>query len=256
MFKRFSIDLSTAQKKAKQNGGRCLSAEYKNSRAKMKWECHEGHRWRAPWNAIQKGHWCPTCGHKRTADVRRGSLEDIQKIARAKGGKILSTEYLGSNHSYRFRCAKGHIWQTRPYRVRGGHWCRVCEDSRRLTLTEMQKEASKRQGLCLSDTYTCSKTKLLWRCRWGHEFWSIPNNVRRDRWCRVCRHQRRTLESLQKLAGSRGGTCVSEVYLGVTHKLDWKCHRGHVWQELGSKIRQGAWCPECVISRTKIRKSF
>lgn len=48
---------------AAERGGRCLSTEYVNSSTKLEWECHVGHRWLAPPNAIRNGHWCRLCAY-------------------------------------------------------------------------------------------------------------------------------------------------------------------------------------------------
>jgi hypothetical protein len=46
---------------AKSRGGRCISTEYHGNKSYMVWECSQGHRWRAKYNYIQQGNWCPKC---------------------------------------------------------------------------------------------------------------------------------------------------------------------------------------------------
>lgn len=46
---------------AKSKGGKCLSTEYAGSSKKLKWQCKEGHVWKAIPNDVKKGEWCPTC---------------------------------------------------------------------------------------------------------------------------------------------------------------------------------------------------
>ena len=46
-------------------GGDCLSDAYVNSHTKLRWECKEGHVWKAVSNNIQQGHWCPICARQK-----------------------------------------------------------------------------------------------------------------------------------------------------------------------------------------------
>ena len=46
---------------ASENGGRCLSDTYINSRTKLLWKCRSGHRWWAAPDIIQQGRWCEIC---------------------------------------------------------------------------------------------------------------------------------------------------------------------------------------------------
>ncbi|WKZ37822.1 MAG: hypothetical protein QY332_07725 [Anaerolineales bacterium] len=56
---------------ARNQGGKCLSKEYINTKTKLKWECREGHQWDAIPETIKKGHWCPKCGHRNGAIKRK-----------------------------------------------------------------------------------------------------------------------------------------------------------------------------------------
>lgn len=58
------------------------------------------------------------------------SLEDMQKAAEFRGGKLLSTEMKKGDWSTKleFRCAFGHRFTASPRLVlEGGHWCDECE---------------------------------------------------------------------------------------------------------------------------------
>ena len=51
---------------------------------------------------------------------------------------------------------------------------------------------------------------------------------------------------MKALAGSRGGKCVSALYVNCGVPLLWKCANGHRWSAVPSSIRKGTWCPECA----------
>lgn len=56
---------------------------------------------------------------------------------------------------------------------------------KKLALNDMKAIAQVRGGLCLSESYEGSKSKLLWRCANGHE-WEVANSVKAGTWCRQC----------------------------------------------------------------------
>ncbi len=49
------------QEIAASRGGECLSEIYKNTNAKLKWQCEQGHIWEAIPKTVKKGSWCPRC---------------------------------------------------------------------------------------------------------------------------------------------------------------------------------------------------
>jgi hypothetical protein len=56
-------------------------------------------------------------------------LKKYQEIAASRGGKCLSTEYLGSTtHKLWWECRKKHRWEQFPYVIDKGHWCPICKD--------------------------------------------------------------------------------------------------------------------------------
>lgn len=56
------LDFQKIKQLASQNGGKCLSGKYKNSKEKLLWECKNGHRWNATVFSIKtRNSWCPVC---------------------------------------------------------------------------------------------------------------------------------------------------------------------------------------------------
>jgi len=120
------------------------------------------------------------------------ALDELRRIAEAKGGECLAAEYLGSEAHLEFRCSSGHTWQGRPADIRQGTWCRRCAlkataDRKRLTIDIMRDIAHDRGGECLSDTYVDTTKKLRWRCgKCAHEWEATPGSIRQGRWCKPC----------------------------------------------------------------------
>ena len=64
---------------AKQRGGKCLSANFFNSKNKLKWQCSENHVWEAtPTNIVNKNSWCPYCAGVRMTPEQK-ALKKLPK---------------------------------------------------------------------------------------------------------------------------------------------------------------------------------
>jgi hypothetical protein len=116
---------------AESRGGKCLSTEYLRGKDKLEWECDKGHTWPATPNNIKRGKWCPFCAGKAPL-----TLSLLQEIAKSRGGKCLSTEYVRGKDKLEWECAKGHRWFAAAESVKGtksqkGTWCRTCYDQER-----------------------------------------------------------------------------------------------------------------------------
>ena len=115
----------------------------------------------------------------------------MRDLARARGGRCLSQEYVNSNTRIEWECEQGHRWRAVPRTVSAGSWCPICARNQRLTLQEFQTLASRRGGKCLSNEYKNKETKLQWQCSLGHKWLAKPSDVKRGSWCRNCAIEQR-----------------------------------------------------------------
>ena len=58
------LTIRDMQETAGERGGYFRSKRYYGSGKKHLWECAEGHRWKATFNNVQQGRWCPLCPRK------------------------------------------------------------------------------------------------------------------------------------------------------------------------------------------------
>jgi hypothetical protein len=193
------LTIEEMHKVAKERGGRCLSTKYINNDTNLEWACAEGHQWKATPGNIKAGKWCRVCSIKIRGEKRRLTIEEMHEIAKARGGKCLSTKYVNSNTNLDWKCAEGHQWKATPSNIKAGKWCHICGrirgfEKQRLTIEEMHEIAKARGGKCLSTKYTNSKTKLKWECAEGHQWSAIPESVKGGTWCRVCSYKKRGLK--------------------------------------------------------------
>lgn len=191
-------NIQDMQRLAEERGGKCLSQEYVDSQTKLEWRCKDGHEWIASPHAVTRGTWCPICSGNT-----RLNIEEMQNIASGRGGLCLSLEYTNAFTSLQWQCSEGHTWMAKPYNIKNGYWCPVCGGSQRLTLEDMQEEAKKRGGQCLSKEYRNVQTKLRWRCEDGHEWDMRGSDVKYNNgWCPTCQSgigERFCLEVFQRL---------------------------------------------------------
>lgn len=371
---------------AKRQEGACLSTEYKDVFTKLMWQCKEGHIWSVAPHHVLIGTWCPVCaGHLKL------TIEDMHKMAKERGGKCLSKDYVSSQTKLIWQCVNGHIWEATPNGIQGGSWCNYCfgkiserlcreyiegifkekfpiqkprwlmgpkgrsleldgyceklklafeyqgpqhyediphfhkkrslkdqqeydklkrelcekngvtlleiphvEDKEKMfslivaeckrkgmditetppfnleefksyspdNLRELQLLAEKNGGTLLSTQYINSQTNLLLRCKAGHEWKAIPNNIRRGAWCKICSikrvadSQRGTIGEMKQLALSKGGMCLSEEYVNANSKLKWKCKNEHVWEATPRSIKSGSWCKTCYFEKPRTSKNI
>lgn len=187
------MKLKQMQELASQRGGRCLSTAYFNNNTPLTWECQAGHTWSAVPGSIQQGSWCPKCAGKFQGQE---ALQQLRNIAETRGGQCLAENYSIGKEKLPWRCAEGHEWKASANDVRSGSWCPECarktQGPRRMGLAACQAAAIARGGLCLSDTYTNTDTKLRWKCGdCGHEWEAIPYSVvRLKTWCPQCKGKR------------------------------------------------------------------
>ncbi|WP_420865041.1 zinc-ribbon domain-containing protein [Pseudomonas chlororaphis] len=175
--------LEAMQQIAAKRGGRCLSESYIDSASALHWECGQGHRWEAVPASVKHRSWCPVC----SMEARCNTLEQVQAVAKMRGGECLSTRYINGVTPLTWRCAEGHIWDAGPANILQGVWCRQCyHNSMRGDITAMRTLARARGGQCLSTHYVDSQTKLQWMCSIGHTWEAIPNSIKQGRWCPLC----------------------------------------------------------------------
>ena len=184
------------------------------------------------------------------------SIEEMRALAKSRGGECLSDVYTHGKSKLKWRCARGHIWESTPQNVRyHGAWCRRCKDIDRALVTEPQKLTELRSlaiskgGECLSEKYSGNATKLKWRCAKGHVWEAVPSSVKNQgTWCPKCaRGDTFGLKDMQRLASERGGRCLSREYKDLKTKLTWLCAEGHVWQTMPLLVsNRGSWCPTCA----------
>lgn len=176
-------------------------------------------------------------------------VDQLDEIAKNRGGKLISKEYSNDNKSLKWECSEGHQWFATPKSIKKGTWCRKCVGLEKLNLNIFREIAKSRNGKCLSNEYRGVKSELVFQCSKGHIWSTKAANIRKGNWCKICAGKsKKTIEEMQEIAKSKGGLCLSSNYINYNTKLKWRCREGHIWMASPRSIINH-WCSECYKLR-------
>jgi hypothetical protein len=141
---------------------------------------------------------------------------------------------------------------------RTGLYYRTCDTcrtgGRKHTFDECRLHAESKGGLCLSKKYVNCDTQMSWECSEGHRWDSNFDHIKnRDQWCAICAGRvRLTITDCREFAESKGGKCLSEIYVNAHSIMSWQCIEGHQWQTAFNNIKySGYWCPTCSSNKSE-----
>lgn len=128
-----------------------------------------------------------------------------------------------------------------------------------------QEYALSRGGSCLSIEYKNNKEKMEWKC--SHEdhpswFSNFDNIVNKKSWCLSCSGKKAKssedgLKIAQEYAKSKGGKCLSNLYISRQKNLEWKCENNNHESWLATSdnvVHKGSWCPQCANEKQSIER--
>jgi hypothetical protein len=166
---------------AKSKGGKCLFVGKNTQDSSSKWKCKVGHIWNIEYGHIQQGGWCPKCAHSFPK-----TRKDYITLAKSNNGKCL---FVGKNvldGASKWKCHKGHIWNTAYSCIQSGTWCPRCAGKIALVAADYHKLAKNKGGKCLLVGKIARDNSSKWKCIKGHEWNATYDNVHRGHWCPNC----------------------------------------------------------------------
>jgi hypothetical protein len=182
-------------------------------------------------------------------------LEKLQRVAKERGGKCLSTTYKKGPEKMQFECGEGHQWESLASLVLfSGNWCPTCH---KLPSGEFLKKFEKalrdHEGAMVNKSLGKLNEAHWFRCKKGHTFEQLPTKLlSAGHWCPTCSYEERAemqrlgIEAARKAAEEMGGECLAKEFKNAKQKAWWRCEEGHEWEaKFTSIIHGGTWCPEC-----------
>lgn len=131
---------------------------------------------------------------------KQQQLERLQNLAKEKGGKLLSTEFIKAKTKYQFECKDGHKFElTSDKVVTRGDWCPYCA-GRYGDFDNKYKSIIESHGGKMLSSYINGHTNIHCECQNGHKFYIAPNNLSAGKWCKTCNisHGERAVENYLK----------------------------------------------------------
>jgi hypothetical protein len=245
--------LEDAQKFALERGGELLSEVYSARNKKLKWRCQNGHVWEAAFNDLLKGTWCPTCGKGIRERLCRHYFEQITNHV------FLSAkpDWLRNSNGNRMELDGFCEVLSLAFEHQGKqHYEKVDHFNQRQESLEWRLSSDRlKRSICVEKGVTLIEVPY-WVENESLPGW-ISNELQSKRPdIAVCAMPLPVsylasdeLFRLKKIAKSKGGECLSQVYLGVFEKHEFRCGKGHTWMALASAIVSsrgvGTWCPKC-----------
>ncbi len=114
---------------AKLKGGKFLGNKYLGMKTTHIFYCekHKRNFNITPDCLINRGQWCPKCGHEKAGKKQRLKIENLEKIIKKRGGKLISKTY-GKDQCdpIIIECKMRHKFSILPKTLKRGAWCDIC----------------------------------------------------------------------------------------------------------------------------------
>ena len=120
------VDIEPIKSLIISKGGTLLNIEIVNYKRNYKVRCAKGHEWNTTRSKLNIGMWCRICSARRNGLRLKLKIEDLQKLAISRGGKLLSEHYIKAAVRMLWQCDKKHLWIANATSVKKRSWCPVC----------------------------------------------------------------------------------------------------------------------------------
>ena len=158
-----------------------MGPEVPNTHTKTSWECEQGHRWQAPYNAIRRGTGCPVCASRVPK-----TITDYHALAEKRGFRWLGPEVPNTGTRTGWECEQGHRWQAPYLNIRRGRGCPFCAGLAPKMPADYHTLAEERGFRWLGPEASTIHTKTEWECEQGHHWQAPYHNIRRGSGCPFC----------------------------------------------------------------------
>lgn len=223
---------------AKANDGVLLSTKFESDDQNLTWKCSFRHVWKASYSSVKgtknkKGSWCSRCSQAEKSKKFK-DLTELQAIAEARGGKLLSKEkYLNDRQKMQWQCKEGHKWYASYNSIRCGSWCKICSSKnagqKGYNADFAKRLAEQHGGECLSE-YVNTLLALTWQCKKGHR-WTANIRTAERLWCSTCKNEKIINHKFNKIKRdlqSKNYKCLTESIKTMRDLILVECPEGHI----------------------------
>src|SRR5690625_538115 len=236
------------------------------------WICQFEHSWQETPGNRTRGDGCPFCSRHRvipgeaSLDVTHPHLAEQWHEDNELTPQEVSA---GSGHNAKWRCNKGHAYQTRIENRKNGKECPVCTSRRLLSgyndlATTHPKLAEewdhvRNAPVRPDEVFAGTGTKYWWICARGHSYSASGGNRLGERACPYCGN-RRVLTGFNDVATrypaiatewdpEKNGEATAHTVLPGSAKRWWRCREGHeTFRTVYSQVKSSG-CIDCPKHR-------
>jgi hypothetical protein len=260
--------LQEAKEHAKSRGGECLSTEFTTTDEHLIWKCHEGHTWNAKFSNVTGTlqRWCPECSNKSYKEtMSRYLLEKLLGFSLPKCNPSWNTnpktnrklELDGYNEKNQF----AFEFQGEQHFKKNAFFKTNHEKFEELQQRDLQKKINcKNNDVFLLEIFdidiknihclTKKIIELLEQHNISYDKKIDITSLKKDTvYATNTTKQQDFLEKAKNYATSRGGNCLSSIYINAHSKLEWKCkNENHPsWFAPITIMSRSNWCWKCYI---------
>jgi hypothetical protein len=162
-------------------------------------------------------------------------LEELKKIAKSRGGDLISTEYYKATTKYTFIDEDNNIFEAAGYSIKSGKWSPHTAQKRKAkalfkyTIQNLKQIANSKGGDCLSTEFLGYKKKYKWIDSKQREFEMSFDAVLSGQWSphekveKLSKyHTKYSVEYLSSFAKTRGGEFLSKEYTRLDARYEWR----------------------------------
>lgn len=258
-YKKLSI--SYLKKFALKKGGKCLSSKYIRLESIYEWRCENGHEWSAKGNNITINKtWCPRCKTRINEEYCRITFEQLfkkkfpktrPKWLRNNSGNLMEID------GYNDELKLGFEYQgEQHFNIHYFNKDRAIHNFKQRTIDDkLKKKLCKQNGVILITISFKDKivdfNKIIKKQLRNTRLEKTKVNYKKTINLEKSIVSKSKIKEMRDLAITRGGRCLSKVYINARSKIKWECKRGHKWLATPGHIKnRNQWCPYCA----KIKK--
>lgn len=225
-----------------------LSTEYINNMSKLHLRCKNGHEWHSDYNTvINRKSGCPVCFFNSI----RLDFNIVKSNIESKDIELISTEYINCDTPLSVKCHNGHEWQDTYSNIMHRECgCPKCAGKVPYTIEELLSKIEARQFQWIDGELINSQSRILLRCKEGHEWWGMCTNIINNKsGCPYCAGQGKPDMLTVKQNVELGGVeLLSTEYINANTKLHVRCKHGHEWYATYQNLYKGKrGCPICKL---------
>lgn len=183
-------------------------------------------------------------------DRQKNHLEMAKKIAKERGGELISKEYINSAKKLQFRDKLNYHFMMSFNSLISGKWSpyeakRVKEPE--YHLRELRNIAEAKGGKLLSTEYKGAKNKLKFSDSKSRVFYMRSDMVKSGGWSPFEKgigfSNEYYINELKAIAKKRGGKLISTKYINSRTKLEFEDRNGEKFWATSHSIKKGIWSP-------------